>query len=117
MAIHHHIRHGMIAAGAMLIAVLPVESRAESANAVTVTYADLNLTTDAGREALQRRIKAAATASCGPQTTTGIRLNAAHRACVKTAIENGTRQVEAAIAAAQRKNSVAASEAPATERP
>lgn len=66
-----------------------------------VTFSDLNLANRAGAEALLRRIRAAASQVCGGEqsSVTGRDLRAARdfRSCVRTAVENAVRQVNAPL--------------------
>lgn len=89
-------------------AALPVATaHAEPAKSVSVTYADLNLTSEGGHAVLQRRIDQAAKLSCGGEPTAAIRLQRAYQDCIKTAKSGAAQHVQTAIAAANKETSVA----------
>ncbi|MBU3077750.1 UrcA family protein [Sphingomonas quercus] len=74
---------------------------------VAVSYHDLNLATDAGRAALDRRIRRAADRSCG-WSGAGIAVRAMDRKCRIAAIAGAQAPMELAVIAAERRQQVAA---------
>jgi UrcA family protein len=93
---------------AAFTAVAPTNASNVSGDGVPsldVTYSDLNLANSAGAEALLRRILAAASQVCGDASrTTGtmidVRATRERRLCVRTAIDNAVRQVNAPLVTA-----------------
>jgi len=69
-------------------------------NIVVVSYADLNLSSEAGRTTLARRINIAARVACGSGSSQPIQLQRITDRCVKTA-SSEARTVMASIAPAQ----------------
>ncbi len=71
---------------------LPAVAVAAEPQSVTVKYADLNLSTPEGQQALDRRIESAARKVCGfGEARTGTRLDTNARACIaetKAKLEN-----------------------------
>ena len=61
----------------------------------TVRYADLNIAEVAGAKTLYSRIRAAAQEVCGRSINTDPILRPAMQACVKTAIDNAVKKVDA----------------------
>ena len=63
-----------------------------------VTYSDLNLANRSGAETLLRRIRSAASVVCGGdpgRSFRDLRVKQDYRACVRTAIDDAVRQVNA----------------------
>ena len=58
-----------IVAGAVQATAGEAPARLKAVNAISVSYADLNLESAAGRDTLQKRIDRAAEKVCGPQST------------------------------------------------
>ncbi|MDX2223220.1 MAG: UrcA family protein [Rhodospirillaceae bacterium] len=98
----------------LALAALPAPSQAGDAmpvttRSITVDYADLDLTSDAGRDTLQHRLKQAAERACAPSAAPAqIALHRIYSACVKTAQANATKQYDAVIAAVEATTNVAA---------
>ncbi len=84
------------ALGAVLLLSLP--AAAGPGKSATVRYADLNLTSPAGKKTLERRIANAAMAVCGGRPDyrdlTGA---SAHNRCVARALESARPSVELAL--------------------
>jgi UrcA family protein len=77
------MRSLIILSAATSLAATPAVAQSEPVS-VTVSYADLNLTTEAGRARLDRRIRIAAAAVCSPREM-GVHLRAAYDNCCKDA--------------------------------
>jgi UrcA family protein len=88
----------LVVAGAL---VLPTVSQAEAANSVRVSYADLNLASDAGATMLQRRIVYAARLACDFEDSRQIPLEKATNLCRSDAIEGVRPAYDEAVAAAR----------------
>lgn len=58
-----------IVAGAVQATADEAPAQLQAVNAISVSYADLNLESVAGRDTLQKRIDRAAEKVCGPQST------------------------------------------------
>jgi|GEM_PF-2141187 UrcA family protein len=58
-----------IVAGAVQATADEAPAHLQAVNAISVSYADLNLESAAGRDTLQKRIDRAAEKVCGPQST------------------------------------------------
>jgi len=65
----------------------------ESAPQVKVSYADLNLSSTQGAEALYRRIERAAGEVCYPRQERNLALMASRRACIHTAMSDAVTHV------------------------
>ena len=65
-----------------------------------VGYQDLNLSSTQGRDALLRRIKAAADVVCNPEEFNGF--SKADRNCVRLAVASGVAQMDAVLTASSR---------------
>jgi UrcA family protein len=87
---------------AAMLAALTLAGTASLAHADTpsasekqiVRYGDLNLATQAGLQALYRRIENAAADVCGPSTVTGSRIvSTAWKDCVGSAVRNAVLKV------------------------
>jgi UrcA family protein len=63
-----------------------------------VSYADLNISSEAGRSRLLSRIRAAAGDLCLENNREGVKVAAARRTCFDTAYNGGVKQMEMAIA-------------------
>jgi UrcA family protein len=95
---HASIRSMALASGLVtLLSVCSVgvqTARAdESAPQVKVSYADLNLSSMQGAEALYRRIKNAAGEVCYPREEKNLALMATRRACIHTAMSDAVTHV------------------------
>jgi UrcA family protein len=80
---------------------VPTVSRAAETHSVTVSYADLNLASDAGQYSLQRRISFAARVACEFEDSRQMDIAAATNLCRSDAIEGARPAFEAAVAAAR----------------
>jgi UrcA family protein len=93
-----------LAIAAILVAsalVAPTVSQAATTNSVRVSYADLNLATDAGRHSLEGRIAYGARVVCEIEDSRDLLLAAATNACRGDAVEGARPAYEAAVAAAR----------------
>jgi UrcA family protein len=72
-----------------------VQASEEPPPSKTVRYDDLNIAAEAGAKTLYSRISAAAQEVCGRSTGTDPILRMATQACVKTAIDNAVKKVDA----------------------
>jgi UrcA family protein len=82
--------------------VVPTVSQAAESNSVRVSYADLNLSSHAGQDALQRRIGFAARVVCEFEDSRQLPLASATNLCRSDAIESARPAYEAAVASARR---------------
>jgi UrcA family protein len=82
--------------------VVPTVSQAAESNSVRVSYADLNLASNAGAGALQRRIGFAARVVCEIEDSRQLSLASATNACRSDTIESVRPAYEAAVASARR---------------
>ena len=73
-----------------------------------VSYADLNLGSQAGQERLVHRIRAAASDLCIENSREEIKFSTARRACYRTALNSGIRQMNSAVAASESGTTLAA---------
>lgn len=87
-----------LAAAAML--VVPTVTQAANSNSVRVSYADLNLTSDAGRQVLQGRIAFAARVVCEFEDSRELALATATNLCRSDAVERAQPAYQAAVARA-----------------
>lgn len=78
-------------AGLATFAMTPVHAEISGPRSVLVSYADLNLKSDAGRARLERRIAFAAESVCGPADNRSYQSRMAIAACEADAIANATR--------------------------
>jgi len=101
---HLILAHVLCAAGAMLIVSgAPAGAAAiEAGDSVAVHFGDLDLKTDRGLKTLHRRISRAADQACGDYDVRDLKRVAAVRACRSYAMGNADKEVELAVAAAQR---------------
>ncbi|MCR5871991.1 MULTISPECIES: UrcA family protein [unclassified Sphingomonas] len=83
------------ALGAALLVSLPTV--AGQGKHVRVSYADLDLTADAGKKTFERRIARAADAVCGPTDGRDLAGVVRHKRCVATALESSRPAVELAF--------------------
>jgi UrcA family protein len=81
--------------------VLPTVSQASESNSVRVSYADLNLASDAGAHALQGRIAFAARTVCEIEDSREIALANATNECRSDAVSRAQPAYEAAVSAAR----------------
>jgi UrcA family protein len=92
------------AAAALLAAatlLVPTVSQAEEPNSVSVSYADLNLTSELGQQTLQRRIGGAARVVCIYDDSKDLNLQSATKSCRSGAVADAQPAYEAAVAAAR----------------
>ncbi|GAA4715289.1 UrcA family protein [Sphingomonas lutea] len=90
-----------LAAIAVAAALLvPTVSQAASADAMTVSYADLNLRGQAGRDTLVRRINFAASSVCAVRQATDLAALGAASDCQDGAIARAQPAFDAAVRAA-----------------
>jgi len=92
---------GVAALTVAAVLVVPTVSQAADTNSMVVSYADLNLASQAGTQVLDRRIASAAEAVCGYQESLQFALVTATKACRKDAIEATRPAYEAAVTAAR----------------
>ncbi len=88
----------LVAAAAL---VVPTVSRAADANSVRVSYADLNLASNAGQRSLQRRIIFAARIVCELEDSREVSVAIATNRCRSGAIASAQPAFEAAIASSR----------------
>jgi UrcA family protein len=95
-----HANASSIALASGLVALLSVCSVAvqaaradDSPPQVTVSYADLNLSSTQGAEALYRRIKSAAGEVCYPHDERNLAVMTLRRACIQKAISDAVTHV------------------------
>ena len=81
--------------------IAPTVSQAAVSNSVRVTYADLNLASDAGASILEKRIAFAARVVCEIEDSREIALAKATSLCRNQAIEDANPQFLAALSAAR----------------
>lgn len=81
--------------------VVPTVSQAAQSNSVRVSYADLNLASDAGATALQRRIGFAARVVCEIEDSRQLPLASATNVCRSDTIASVRPAYEAAVASAR----------------
>lgn len=99
------MRTYLIAVGSMLVvtgtalAQPPVVVTRDTAPSAIVSYADLNIWSEAGQEKLVNRIRAAATDICFEPNKVEVKVAVAQRACFNTALGSGLGQMHMAIAA------------------
>lgn len=94
----------LAAAAAVAVAaalVVPTVSQAAESVSMRVSYADLNLASDAGSHVLQRRIAIAARVVCGFEESRLYDVIIATNACRTGAIEGARPAYEAAVASAR----------------
>ena len=95
----------ILAAAAVIAAsalVGPTVSQAATTNSYRVSYADLNLASDHGRQSLQRRIAFGARVVCEIEDSRQLALATATSLCRNDALEGARPAYEAAVAAARR---------------
>jgi UrcA family protein len=88
----------LAAAGAL---VVPTVSQANELNSVRISYADLDLASEAGASALEHRIGIAARVVCGYEGSKQYDVVAATKVCRTGAVEGARPAYEAAVAAAR----------------
>lgn len=94
----------LAAAAAIAVAavlVIPTVSQAAESFSMRVSYADLNLASDAGAQVLHRRIAIAARVVCGFEESKLYDVIVATKACRSGAIEGARPAYEAAIGSAR----------------
>jgi len=89
----------VVAASAL---VGPTVSQAATTNSYRVSYADLNLASDHGRQSLQRRIAFGARVVCEVEDSREFALATATNACRGDAIASAQPAYDAAVGAARR---------------
>lgn len=95
----------ILAASAVALAA-PAAAELRSAR---VSYADLDLASETGQQALERRVKRAIRSVCGIRAGEPLFMHRQHRGCVAEAKRSSNGQVALAIASAeQRKGRLAA---------
>lgn len=94
-------------AGVATLALSPVHA-ADAPRSVVVSYADLNLKSDSGRAALNRRIEVAAATVCGPVDQLSLTDVRANGDCRARAIANAGRAAVEVVADARNSVRVAA---------
>ena len=82
--------------------LVPTATQAATTNSYRVSYADLNLASDGGRQTLERRIAFGARVVCEIEDSRELALAAATKACRSGAINGVQPAYEAAVAAARR---------------
>jgi UrcA family protein len=75
--------------------------------AIAVSYADLDLTSDAGVKALYRRLQAAAKQVCGPSTRQNVEREMERRACYRETLSHAVTKVNIEMLSALHKNASA----------
>ncbi|MCB2065714.1 MAG: UrcA family protein [Erythrobacter sp.] len=98
------IKTGLAAAIAASAALAVPAAAAEQGESVRVRYSDLNLSTDQGQAALQRRLERAAEEVCGvDRNSSGMALPSRQaRRCYNETVRNFEREVAALAAEQQR---------------
>lgn len=92
-------RTSICAALAAMTLAMPA-SAAQQQGSATVSYADLNLSSETGRATLERRLGKAARTACAAQPTRILSLEAAGKRCMKQAIADARPAVDAVLARA-----------------
>jgi UrcA family protein len=80
-----------IAAGVATLALSPARAETDAPRSVAVSFADLNLKSDAGKARLERRIALAASAVCGPVDRLSLTERRTNEDCRSRAIANAGR--------------------------
>jgi UrcA family protein len=87
-------------ASALLLTLAPAAALAQTTAPLRVSYADLDLRSEAGLKVLDRRLAAAAQTACGEQFgTVDLGRQSLIRHCVATMLDDAAAQRERAIAA------------------
>lgn len=93
----------IIVVSAIAATLLPaVPAQAQESGTVHVSYVDLNLASDAGRNSLERRVAIAARTVCLIEDSRELALWSSTRECRRDAFNGAQPAVEAAVAAARR---------------
>jgi UrcA family protein len=87
-----------IAAGVATLALSPAHAEMEGPRSVTVSFADLNLSSDAGKARLERRIATAAATVCGPVDRLSFSDRRTNDDCRQRAIANAGRAMVEVVA-------------------
>ncbi len=88
------IAAALIALGAPALACAQTARADSDARQVSVSFADLNLATNAGQATLKTRLDHAARTACGERPDNrDLRALAAYQACVKTSVQTATASV------------------------
>lgn len=97
----------ILLAATLTLAVLPTitpasaTERTDPGQSLDVTYSDLNLANPAGADAMLKRIRHAAAKVCGGAPSAGSLLELRqYRACVRTAVEEAVRRLDAPLVTA-----------------
>lgn len=96
-----------VAAGVATLAFTPAHAETEG-RSVTVSFADLNLSSDAGKARLERRIATAAATVCGPVDRLSLTDRRTNDDCRQRAIANAGRAMVEVVANARSSIRVAA---------
>ena len=91
----------LAALGISAALLIPTLSQAAESRSVRVSYADLNLASDAGANSLERRITFAARVACQIEDSKMMGVQATTDLCRSDAIEGARPAYEAAVAAAR----------------
>ena len=81
-------------------AMFPTVANAQAGHTVPVSYADLDLRTEAGRRTLESRIGAAVSLVCGQRPFPGVRAWGAYQRCLRETRAGPLAQMRLAIARA-----------------
>jgi UrcA family protein len=85
---------GSVAAAAAAAADARIGDSGDDVVSVKVEYGDLNLTTQKGKDALERRIRHAADLVCGSPDARSLVMSAEYRACMTSATNTAWSQVK-----------------------
>lgn len=91
------VRSTILAAAALVAGTAAVPALAQGQETVTISYADLNLANQAGREAFDRRIAGAVAELCGAVNPVELGRAAIGRACIAETLAAVQPQRDAAI--------------------
>jgi len=86
-----------VAAASLMTGAAISPAMAQTAESVTVSFGDLNLASQAGRDVLYRRVSNAAREVCGNFALRELKLNAMSRACRADAIADARTQLARVI--------------------
>jgi len=88
----------LLFAGLIATPAIAAQDQSGGAPSARVRYSDLNLGTEAGRQALASRVRSAAARMCKSGSVEPIGVRMAQQACYRTAISSAQGQVRQAIA-------------------
>lgn len=74
-------------------AAAPANAATAPAKGFSVSFADLDLSTEAGNRELYKRIREAAEQACPLSSSTGTRIPARDRQCVETAVSQAVKNI------------------------